>query len=136
MPHTPDEKSVTGARRAFSIALSLAVTAVFGFIAWYYIDWHAFVAAYTRISLYLPGNDLFPWAGVPPSRDAVIWNNVPIVLKQQFDGNHLKYKSIWLVWSSKRSAPEPAAELLKTTHKQISEKTYRGLTIRRYDAPD
>lgn len=51
MSRTPDEESANGKRRAFSIALSLAVTAAFGYIAYYFIDWHAFVAAYARISL-------------------------------------------------------------------------------------
>jgi uncharacterized membrane protein YbhN (UPF0104 family) len=51
MSLSPDEKPANGTRRALSIALSLAVTAGFGFIAWYYIDWNAFFAAYTRISL-------------------------------------------------------------------------------------
>lgn len=51
MPQIQAEKPANGTRRVFSIALSLAVTAAFGFLAYHYIDWHAFIAAYHRISL-------------------------------------------------------------------------------------
>ena len=48
---TPKETPTNGLRRAFSIALSLGITAAFGFIAYYYIDWNAFISACARVSL-------------------------------------------------------------------------------------
>lgn len=51
MSLAPDEKSANGLGRAIAIAISLAVTAAFGFIAVYFIDWNSFVAAYAKISL-------------------------------------------------------------------------------------
>lgn len=82
------------------------------------------------------GNDLVAALGLASEQDTLMWNDVPIIMGQQGVARSLGSNRIWLAYYDPQDITAAVQTLQNNNRKQTVSKSYRGITISRFDAAD
>lgn len=82
------------------------------------------------------GRDLTARLGLGTGQDTLMWNGIPIIMGEQGIDRTADRNRAWLAYYDAQDISAIAQKLQKSGRELTFEKSYRGVTISRYEVPD